>query len=135
KGHRRVDPHLELADCGEHVRLVSAPEVLLGVIYMPTNLVERRTPPGDVILGVGTLLISAPLVIAALPTAGSLLWSVLHQADPERLAAAPTALAARPNAIDMSPRYECRHRREFHQRIRALENLWCPGEDSNLHGY
>ena len=52
----------------------------MGVTYMPTNLVERqlRRTPGDVILGVGMLLISAVLVIAGLASAGSLLWSVLR---------------------------------------------------------
>jgi hypothetical protein len=47
---------------------------------MPTNLVERRLrrTPGDVILGVGALLISAALVIAGIASAGSLLWSALR---------------------------------------------------------
>jgi hypothetical protein len=45
---------------------------------MRTDLVERqlRRTPGDVILGVGMLLISAALLIAGLVSAGSLLWSV-----------------------------------------------------------
>jgi hypothetical protein len=47
---------------------------------MPTNLVERQLQrtPGDVIRGVGMLLISATLVIAGLASAGSLLLSVLR---------------------------------------------------------
>jgi hypothetical protein len=47
---------------------------------MPTNLVERRfrRTPGDVILGLGLLVVSAALVIAGLASAGSLLWSALR---------------------------------------------------------
>jgi hypothetical protein len=47
---------------------------------MLTNLAERqlRRTPGDVILGVGMLLISAALVIAGVASAGSLFWSVLR---------------------------------------------------------
>ena len=47
---------------------------------MPTNLVERqfRRTPGDVMLGVAMLVISAALVIAGLASAGSLLWSALR---------------------------------------------------------
>jgi hypothetical protein len=47
---------------------------------MPTNLVERQAgrTAGDVILGVGMLLVSAALVIAGLASAGSLLWSALR---------------------------------------------------------
>jgi hypothetical protein len=48
--------------------------------HMLTNLIEpqpRRTP-GNVILGVGMLLVSAVLMIAGLVSAGSLLWSALR---------------------------------------------------------
>jgi hypothetical protein len=48
--------------------------------HMLTNLLEprlRRTP-GDVVLGVGMLLVSAALVIAGLVSAGSLVWSALR---------------------------------------------------------
>jgi hypothetical protein len=47
---------------------------------MPTNLVERqlRRTPGDVLLGLGMLSLSAALVIAGLASAGSLLWSALR---------------------------------------------------------
>ena len=48
--------------------------------YMLTNLLEPqlRGPPGNVILGIGTLLVSAAVVIAGLASAGSLLWSALR---------------------------------------------------------
>jgi hypothetical protein len=48
---------------------------------MRTNLVERQLQmtTGDVIRGVGMLLISATLVIAGVASAGSLLLSVLRQ--------------------------------------------------------
>jgi hypothetical protein len=36
-----------------------------------------RGTPGDLILGVGTLLVSAAVVIAGLASAASLLWSGL----------------------------------------------------------
>jgi hypothetical protein len=48
--------------------------------HMLTNLLKpqlRRTH-GDVVLGVGVLLVSAALVIAGLVSAGSLVWSALR---------------------------------------------------------
>lgn len=45
-----------------------------------TNRLEPqlRGPPRNVILGVGTLLVSAAIMIAGLASAGSLLWSALR---------------------------------------------------------
>jgi hypothetical protein len=47
---------------------------------MPTNLVERqlRRSPGDVLLGLGMLSVSAAPVIAGLASAGSLFLSALR---------------------------------------------------------
>lgn len=74
-----LNPTPSLSDSREHIGL-STPQAPIGVIYMPTNLVERQLQrtPGDVIRGVCMLLISATLVIAGLASAGSLLLSVLR---------------------------------------------------------